>query len=388
MGKREYEALIIIGVIILSLVIGEMVLMPLLGSTVYQFILKPAFWLLLSYYILKKPRVRFKGKLKLFRFIMLWSAICGIVYVSVYFAGGFIDGIGTSPYARSIKGMLMNILGFGSVLVMMEWVRNYIINKVKKEYTIIFSVIVVTVFTLYKLNLRMLSAVETWPQMVQYLGEYAIPEMMNNILLTYLVYIGGAFPAALYSAVTNIPIWLSPVLPGLTWISKAFIGIMAPVIFLIVLRRVYKKESREVKLREQKAEKPAVWIASSLISIMIIWFAAGVFPVFPTVILTGSMKPAIDPGDVVIVRKAEAGDVKIGDIIQYWRGDIFIIHRVIDIKETGEFQTKGDNNISPDSSLVEPGQLMGKVIAVVPKVGHISLWFRGYNLISDEALEF
>ena len=83
----------------------------------------------------------------------------------------------------------------------------------KKEYTIIFSVIVVTVFTLYKLNLRMLSAVETWPQMVQYLGEYAIPEMMNNILLTYLVYIGGAFPAALYSAVTNIPIWLSPVLP-------------------------------------------------------------------------------------------------------------------------------------------------------------------------------
>ena len=111
----------------------------------------------------------------------------------------------------------------------------------------------------------------------------------------------------------------------------------------------YIKESREVKLREQKAEKSAVWSASSLISIMIIWFAAGVFPVFPTVILTGSMKPAIDPGDVVIVRKAEAGDVKIGDIIQYWRGDIFIIHRVIDIKETGEFQTKGDNNISPDS---------------------------------------
>jgi signal peptidase len=195
MGKREYEALIYIAAVIISMVLGDLVLMPLLGSSFYQYLIKPAFWMLLSYFIWKRPRVRFKGKLKLYKFILLWSAICGIVYVSVYFAGGFVDGIGTSPYARSIKGILANILGFGSVLLMMEWVRNYIVNKVKREYKIIFSIIVVTVFSLYKLNLRMMSAVETWPQTVQYLGEYVLPEVMNNILLTYLVYIGGAYPA-------------------------------------------------------------------------------------------------------------------------------------------------------------------------------------------------
>jgi signal peptidase len=114
-----------------------------------------------------------------------------------------------------------------------------------------------------------------------------------------------------------------------------------------------KKSPGKIKLREQKAEKPSVWIVSSVISILIIWFAVGVFPIFPTVILTGSMKPAIDPGDVVILRKADPSDVKVGDVIQYWRGDVFIIHRVINIEATGEFQTKGDNNISPDSNLVE-----------------------------------
>ena len=156
MGKREYEALIIIGVIILSLVIGEMVLMPLLGSTVYQFILKPAFWLLLSYYIWKKPRVRFKGKLKLCRFIMVWSAFWGIVYVSVYFGGGCIDGIGTSPYAKH-KGDAYEYIGVWQRTGHDGMGQELYNKQSKKEYTIIFSVIVVTVFTLYKLNLRMLS---------------------------------------------------------------------------------------------------------------------------------------------------------------------------------------------------------------------------------------
>jgi signal peptidase len=388
MGKREYEALIYIAAVIISMVLGDLVLMPLLGSSFYQYLIKPAFWMLLSYFIWKRPRVRFKGKLKLYKFILLWSAICGIVYVSVYFAGGFVDGIGTSPYARSIKGILANILGFGSVLLMMEWVRNYIVNKVKREYKTIFSIIVVIVFSLYKLNLRMISGIETWPQTVQYLGEYVLPEVMNNILLTYLVYIGGAYPAMVYTAIINIPVWLVPVLPNLTWITKAFIGIMLPVVFIIVLRRVYKKESREIKLREQKAEKPSVWIVSSVISILIIWFVVGVFPIFPTVILTGSMKPAIYPGDVVILRKVDPSEIKVGDVIQYWRGDVFIIHRVIKIEATGEFQTKGDNNISPDSNLVAPGQVVGKMIGVIPKIGYINLIFRGHNLIPDEAVEF
>ena len=73
MGKREYEALIIIGVIILSLVIGEMVLMPLLGSTVYQFILKPAFGCCCPIIYGKAQGQALRESWKLFRFIMLWS---------------------------------------------------------------------------------------------------------------------------------------------------------------------------------------------------------------------------------------------------------------------------------------------------------------------------
>jgi signal peptidase len=388
MGKREYDALAFIIIIIILLICENTGLISILGSSVYLYYYKPIFWLLLACFIWKKPRTRFKGKLKLYKFILLWSAICGIVYISVYFAGGFLDGIGGSPYAKSIEGILTNVLSFGSVLVMMEWVRNYIINRVKKKYVILFSIIVIVVFSLYKLNLRILASVQTWQQAVEYIAEYAIPEIMNNILLTYLVYIGGAYPAIIYTAITNIPVWLVPVLPNLAWITKAFIGIIMPVAFIIVLRQVYKKESKELKLREQKAEKPYAWIGVSIFSILVIWFAVGVFPIFPTVILTGSMEPAIFPGDVAIMQKVDGSSIKVGDVIQYWKGDVFIIHRVIHIESTGEFKTKGDNNSAPDSQLVTPGQVKGKMVVVIPKIGYLSLLFRTHNQTLDKAVEF
>ncbi|AUS95552.1 signal peptidase I [Clostridium thermosuccinogenes] len=389
MGKREYEALIIIAIILLSLILGNTVLPVLLGSSIYINVFKPVFWLAMSIYIWKQPRIRFKGKLKLYSFILIWSAICGITYMSVYFAGGFMDGIGASPYSRKLTGILINVLSFGSVLLMMELVRNYIINRVKKKYVPLFFILVVLVFSLYRLNLKIMMSIETWQQAVQYVAEFAGPEIMTNILLTYMVYIGGAYPAIIYIALTTLPIWISPVLPNLRWITKAFIGIMMPTVFIITIHQVYRKQARELKLRDQKREKPAAWIAVSIFSIALIWFAAGVFPIFPTIILTGSMEPTIYPGDVALMVKTNGKDLNIGDVIQYWTGDIFIVHRIISIDEkTGRYQTKGDNNSAPDLRLVDAGQIRGKMVGVVPKIGMISVLFRSGRQIPREEVEF
>ncbi|HHW31908.1 MAG TPA: signal peptidase I [Clostridiaceae bacterium] len=389
MGKREYEALIILAVILLSAILGIRILPSFIGTTAYQNIFKPLFWFALSVYIWKQPRVRFKGKLKLHKYILIWSAICGIVYMAIFFAGGFMDGIGASPYSRSITGMLVNVLSFGSVIVMMEWVRNYIINKVKKKYLIQFSILVVIIFTFYRLNLRILMSVENWQQVIRYVGEYAGPEIALNILMAYMVYIGGERPAIIYMALTNLPIWISPLLPNLRWITKAFIGIMSPVIFFIMLRQIYKKQAKEVKIREQKSEKPTSWIAVSVFSIALIWFAVGVFPIYPVVILTGSMQPAIDPGDIVLLQRTDGQNLKVGEIIQYWTGEIFIVHRIISIDQaTGRYQTKGDSNSAPDSVLVGPEQIKGKLISVIPKVGKLSIWLRRDYEYPEEQVEF
>ena len=125
-------------------------------------------------------------------------------------------------------------------------------------------------------------------------------------------------------------------------------------------------------------------MAASAASVLLIWFAVGVFSIFPTVIVSGSMSPAIDIGDIVIVERIHPEKsmekVEIGDVIQFRDGGVKVTHRVIDIKEDERglplYITQGDDNPSPDSEPVEAEQFVGKVKTVVPKVGWATIWMR------------
>lgn len=389
MGTRDYESLIFLLIILLAACLGNTLLPAWIGSVNYLYYVKPLSWLILSLYIWNKPRTRFKGKLRTYNHIILWSTICGLLYLALFFGVGFMDGIGKSPYARSIQGIIANVVCFGSVLVMMEWVRDYIINRVKKKYIMVFMVITVIVFSLYWMNLRVVTNLRDWRYAVQYLGEYALPEISKNILLTFMVYVGGAYPAIMYTTLTSIPVWIMPVLPDLEWITRAFVGIFSPLVFLVVMKQSYLKRTRELKIREQKDDKPYTWIVTSLISILIIWFAVGVFPLFPTVILTGSMKPFLNPGDLAIMQKTRGDNMEIGDVIQYWTWEYFVIHRIVNIDNNErKYQTKGDNNSVPDSKLVGTEQIRGKLIAVVPKVGILTILLRSPGQEREIEAEF
>ncbi len=94
------------------------------------------------------------------------------------------------------------------------------------------------------------------------------------------------------------------------------------------------------------------------------------------VIMTGSMEPNYNIGDIIIDKEIEKEDIKIGDVITYSVGDgkHTISHRIIKIvEENGEtlYQTKGDNNNAPDSELVSYNQIQGKAIYKIDKIGLI-----------------
>ena len=115
------------------------------------------------------------------------------------------------------------------------------------------------------------------------------------------------------------------------------------------------------------------------------------------VVVSGSMEPVFDRGDVVVIEKTDflgineinPDDLKIGDIVIY-RATWFpepVIHRIIatgtDSNGTPYYTTKGDNNPVQDPAPVYHDQVMAKVISfgntpfVIPKVGYITLWIRG-----------
>lgn len=95
-------------------------------------------------------------------------------------------------------------------------------------------------------------------------------------------------------------------------------------------------------------------------------------------VLSGSMKPAINPGDIVVSQYTDPDLIEVEDIItfQYAEEDdtVSITHRVINIstKENQRvFYTKGDANENPDLTPITSEDVIGKVVLVIPLLGYL-----------------
>ena len=104
------------------------------------------------------------------------------------------------------------------------------------------------------------------------------------------------------------------------------------------------------------------------------------------VIVSGSMEPLIKVRDAVIIKRASEDNIKVGDVVTYRSADpafygILITHRVVNIEDVnGEktFITKGDNNETIDRTPVKFGQIQGKVVMRVPKIGYLKYFLIEY----------
>ena len=93
------------------------------------------------------------------------------------------------------------------------------------------------------------------------------------------------------------------------------------------------------------------------------------------------MLPEIEPKDVVVTKKIEGKDLKVGDIITFIPSDsrisnIIVTHRILNkyydvTTNKYTYQTKGDANNTPDFTLADDSNVIGKVIFKIPKVGYI-----------------
>lgn len=98
----------------------------------------------------------------------------------------------------------------------------------------------------------------------------------------------------------------------------------------------------------------------------------------PLVVTTGSMAPAIRPGDLIITRPIHPTALRLGDVITFATTEAIITHRVIG---TANHQgnpaliTRGDANGAPDAPIVFE-QVRGKVIFRIPRLGLFSNYLR------------
>lgn len=128
----------------------------------------------------------------------------------------------------------------------------------------------------------------------------------------------------------------------------------------------------------------APWLVRGLLGLAVLTFALlavgpHVFGYRTMTMLTGSMAPEINPGDVTIVTPVAVSEVTEGMVITYHRpieNRSLVTHRVISVQKAADgtvtVQTKGDANDAADPwTATLEGDTAYQVRAVIPELGHL-----------------
>lgn len=106
--------------------------------------------------------------------------------------------------------------------------------------------------------------------------------------------------------------------------------------------------------------------------------------VFPLIVLTDSMDPKIQSGDLIICHTAKANQIQKGDIISFYdpvgNGTSVVTHRVTQVTkdEQGKlaWKTKGDANNIEDQALVPADNLVGVYQTRLAGLGNVAMFMQ------------
>lgn len=104
----------------------------------------------------------------------------------------------------------------------------------------------------------------------------------------------------------------------------------------------------------------------------------------PLIVLTDSMYPVIQSGDLIICHTAEPEEIKVGDVIAFFdpagNGSSIVTHRVLEITEQFDdiaWRTKGDNNNVEDRLPVPADNLVAVYEGIrLPVLGRVALFMQ------------
>ena len=281
-----------------------------------------------------------------------------ITYLSFYFTLGIFFGYQHNVYSMTTKGIVSNTLLFLPIIVFQEYVRQVLIEYSGNNKKAL--VLITILFILVTINYpSVVSNFKSSESAFKFICSDIIPTIARGVLFTYLTYISGYASAAVYRIlITAISLYL-PILPNLDWFYTGLSGILVPAILFVIINYSHLMLIRKQTRKEEKSNKPSTYIPIFVFIFIVVGFVIGMFKYMPIAVVSNSMFPLFERGDVAIIEqidKEELNKINVGTIIKYQASGYYVIHRVTKIEETDDgllFTTKGDNNNAEDSDKVK-----------------------------------
>jgi len=344
----------------------------------YHNIINFIFWitiLIISITIFNKGYKRNKYKDILFKDILIFI----LLYIIIYYLSGFIVGFQQSPLNFELSNIIKNLIKYVLLRIIIETVKYFLI---KENNTKTFIIITTILFIIINIDINyIINLLEQPKELFKYFSNTIIPTTIYGIVGTYIIKNSSLKSNISLQIVPLILTYSIKISPNLDW----YLYSVFHIVYLLLLYTYLKYEIDKREKTEQKAKKIIYsQIPIISISIIMILFVLGIFTYVPIGVMSNSMKPIFERGDIIVYKKVKnINDIKENDIICYQLNNIKVMHRVIKIENINNkkyFTTKGDNLLSNDPLKVKEEQIIGTIIFTIPRLGYPSVWL--YELLN------
>lgn len=384
MNKVNIKFLIISVVLILYFLFTELIVFPYYRNI--YLIIEIVFWLLIGtscYFFFKNARIKKMMTYDANQIIVIYS----ILFFVVTYIIGIFFGFQRNPISLTIKSITSNLLIYGFIIVMQEYLR-FILAK-SSSHKIYDFIIIVVLFSLLNLNYDIFSAhFNSSLGIFKFLNLNLLPIIAKNILFTYIAFHIGYGPNIIYRFIFELYLYLVPIVPNLGLYIESLINLLFPFFMLTVVSEIYLRYNQKMPIVKKKKN---IFLMLNIVIIFFLLCLIGGIGKYQIIgIASNSMNPVFARGDAVIYMKYKYNDkIKVGDIIAYEKDNITVVHRIILIKEDKNYViTKGDNNNTEDKWTVNYSQIKGKVVNIVPYVGFPSIWLQEQLSPKNQGAQF
>ncbi|MEI3529945.1 MAG: signal peptidase I [Bacilli bacterium] len=373
-----------ISYIVLSLLIILISLMDLTNFSIrfqsmYVYVIKPLVWLFMLIFVVIALDNDFIKNTKYKKTVDFNMIILTIIYFLLYFSSGYLKGFAYNPFTNTIKGLLLNVWSFGVIIIVKEYIRYFAINNLGKNNIILKFFLISLLLVLPEIDIvNITNHFSNGLSLFKYFIQYLVPQITISMFLSYVSYYSGFFMPLVYRLFPLVMQLVLPMLPKIDWFCLSLLNTVIPFFGFLWINYRIQKDSRILPEKEIKKMRLTNTIIPLFVLVFVLIFGLGILPYRPVVIVSNSMLPKFEVGDIVLIKDVKSDEIKIGDILQYQMDNYTVIHRVEEIKhnENGEiyFIMKGDNNKNIDLYPVYSGQVLGKAKLNIKYLGYPTIW--------------
>ena len=299
-----------------------------------------------------------------------------ILYLILTYIVGIFTGFYSSIYSFSVTNLVKNIIPYLFVIIFSELLRDEVVRKCDDSfisYSLITLIMIVVDCTMFLTTFDLSDG----DGLIKFLCNILLPSAAKNVLLLYIMKIGGIIPSMIYRILMEMKLFIVPIFPDFGLYIESILATIFPVILGFItffsLKQYKNKEVEGKTVKQSKLFTYSTVIVTMLFVVVVVTLTSCNFKYGAIAIGSGSMTGTINKGDVVIFEQLGNNEIKEKDVVVFKKEDQLIVHRIINIVQINDdeyiYYTKGDANESADGYPLTRDDIVGIVKSRVRFLG-------------------